>query len=101
MLDKLKHYIRKAIAWLFSSDERTWLGHGLWGLSFGLILGWSGWVAPLMFTLGAFTFRELDDLISHVYVKKDRSLEDSLRDGWGDWVFPLVGVVIGILIWMI
>jgi len=93
--------IRKAIEWLFSSDERTWLGHGLWGLSFGLALGWLGPAIPFAFTLGAFTFREFDDLISHVYVKKDRSVADSLRDGWGDWVSPLMGCTLGVIVYML
>ncbi len=91
--------IKKIVAWFTAKDERTWISHGLWGLLFGLTLGWSGWLAPLMFTLGAFTFREFTDLIDHIVIKKDRTVKASLRDGWGDWISPLIGVVLGITVW--
>ena len=93
--------IRRIVEWFTAKDERTWISHGLWGLLFGLVLGWSGWLAPFMFTLGAFTFREAGDLIDHIYIKKDRSLNASLRDGWGDWISPLGGYVLGMIPWML
>ena len=93
--------IRKIVTWFTAKDERTWISHGLWGLLFALLLGWSGWLAPLMFTFGAFTFREASDLIDHIYIKKDRTVKDSLRDGWGDWISPLMGYVLGMIPWML
>lgn len=89
--------IRKAVEWLFSKDEYTWIGHGVWGIVFGLAFGWLGWLPALMFVLGAFTFREFSDAIEHIWIKKDRTVESTLRDGWGDWIGPLIGYVIGML----
>ena len=93
--------------WLHSRDLYTWIGHGILGFVLTVVFG------PA-FTLGAFVYREVSDLLSwwaddrarwwgplpYPLDSQDykRPFAAKLKDGFFDLWAPLAGAAIALLI---
>jgi hypothetical protein len=89
--------MRDFFAKIMEKDWYTWVGHGVQGIIFTLAIGWFSLLAAGFFVLGAFLHREVSDLLKH-WALKDKSPREYLEDGWMDFISPIMGYVIGVLL---
>ena len=88
-------------AWLHSKDSITWVGHGVLGFLLTLAFGWQ-------FTLGAFVYREVSDLVSWwadpAPVMPEgssfgkRPFHAKLKDGFFDLWAPMAGAALALIL---
>jgi len=74
---------------LHSKDLFTWIGHGV----VGFVLTW---FFGYIFTLGAFLYREVSDLIGWFFEDKEtrRPFQDKAKDCFFDLWAPLAGAAL-------
>ncbi len=101
MLNRLDRILTIIIAFLSGTNERTWLGHGIQGLLLGFLLSLISPVVAISFVAGAFWHREISDFVEPVYEGRlswSGSLKRIVGDGIMDFLSPLAGAGIGILL---
>jgi hypothetical protein len=87
MIEKIRELIRP----LGSSNEASWLGHGLQGFVFGLALYPLFGVESLLFTIGAFLHREVDNLLEFGW---KHFIEDGLADFFAPYGAHVLAIVL-------
>jgi hypothetical protein len=86
--------VKKIWHWLLDADWKTWLGHGIIGFAITAIAGWQ-------FTLGAFVYREVSDLITWYFADSEwgkPAFQDKLRDCFFDLWSPMAGAALAMIL---